>query len=38
MKKSLQQIEDNYINLGYRGEKLRVALEKDNEYQKLIRE
>lgn len=38
MKKSLQQIEDDYINLGYKNEKLRKALENDSEYQNLLRE
>lgn len=38
MKTSLQQIEDDYINLGYRGKKLRQVLESDSEYQKLLRE
>jgi hypothetical protein len=37
-KKSLQQIEDYYINLGYKGEKLRKALAEDKEYQKLLKE
>jgi len=31
--KSLQEIEDFYIRLGYRGNKLREALSKDKEYQ-----
>lgn len=34
----LQQIEDKYVDLGYRGLKLRKVLEKDKEYQKLLRE
>lgn len=33
MKKSLQQIEDHYINLGYSGDRLRIALTNDHEYQ-----
>ena len=37
-KKSLQQIEDFYINLGYRGDKLRKVLTKDKGYQKLLKE
>jgi len=35
-KKSLQPIEDFYIARGYRGSKLRQALAKDAEYQKLL--
>lgn len=35
--KSLQQIEDVYINLGYKGDKLKKALAKDEEYQKLFK-
>ena len=31
----VQEIEDYYIQLGYTGEKLRKALEKDKEYNKL---
>lgn len=38
MKRSLQQIEDHYINIGYSGNGLRKALLKDTEYQKLLRE
>jgi len=37
-KKSLQQIEDFYINLGYRGNKLRKILAKDKVYQKLLKQ
>lgn len=37
-RRSLQQIEDFYINLGYRAAKLREVLEKDREYQKLLTE
>lgn len=37
-KKSLQQIEDFYLNLGHKENKLRKALEKDKEYQKLLKE
>jgi len=37
-RKSLQEIEDFYINLGYRRDKLRKALAKDKEYQKLLKE
>ena len=37
-KKSLQQIEDFYVNLGYNGNKLRKVLVKDKEYQKLSKE
>jgi len=36
-KKSLQQIEDFYVSLGYKGDKLRRVLIKDKEYQKLLR-
>ncbi len=36
MKTSLQKIQDSYINLGYKGEKLRKALENDKEYQKIL--
>lgn len=36
MKKSLQEIEDYYINRGLSGEKLRLALKDDKEYQKLL--
>ena len=38
MKKSLQGIQDFYVDLGYKGERLRGALLKDKEYQKLLRE
>ncbi|MDI6721627.1 MAG: hypothetical protein QMD85_04505, partial [Candidatus Aenigmarchaeota archaeon] len=39
MKKlTIQQIEDFYINLGYRGLGLRKILENDSEYQKLLAE
>ena len=34
----LQKIEDFYNSLGYRGEKLRGVLEKDKEYQRILRE
>ncbi len=34
--KSLQEIEDFYIRLGYRGNKLREALSKDKEHKKLL--
>lgn len=37
-KKSLQQIQDYYENMGYKGDKLRKVLNKDREYQKLIKE
>ncbi len=36
--KSLQEIEDFYVRLGYRGNKLREALSKDKEYQRLLKE
>ena len=36
--KSLQQLEDYYRNLGYKGEKLRKALAEDKEYQELLKE
>lgn len=36
--KSLQEIENFYVRLGYRGNKLREALSKDKEYQKLLKE
>lgn len=32
----MQKIEDMYINLGYRKEKLKKALENDKQYQKLL--
>ncbi|MEW6295177.1 MAG: hypothetical protein AB1467_02675 [Candidatus Diapherotrites archaeon] len=38
MKKSLQQIEDRYFSLGYKGESLIKILEKDKTYQKLLKE
>ncbi len=34
----LQEIEDQYINLGYKGERLRKSLAKDKEYQKFLKE
>ena len=34
----LQEIEDHFINLGYKREKLRKALAKDKEYQRLLKE
>ena len=37
-KKSLQEIEDFYVNSGYRGGRLREILKKDEGYQKLLRE
>lgn len=37
-KKSLQEIEDFYINLGYRNDRLRKALIKNKNYQKLLGE
>ena len=37
-KKSLQQIEDFYINLGYEGNELRKVLEKDKKYQLLFKQ
>ena len=37
-KKSLQKIEDFYVNLGYKGNNLRKVLAKDKEYQKLLKE
>ncbi|MBC8501133.1 MAG: hypothetical protein ISS25_03995 [Nanoarchaeota archaeon] len=37
-KKSLQQIQDYYETLGYKGDKLRKVLDKDKEYQKIIKE
>ena len=36
--KSLQQIEDFYISLGYKYSKLKDALTKDEKYQKLLEE
>lgn len=38
MKKSLQRIEDHYLELGYSGEKLRNILKKDSEYQRILKE
>lgn len=38
MKKSLQRIEDHYLNLGYYGDKLRQALKSDREYQEILEE
>lgn len=38
MAKSLQQIEDYYLSQGLDGEALRDALEKDEEYQQLLKE
>lgn len=35
--KTLQDIEIFYYNQGYKGERLRKALEKDEEYQKLLK-
>lgn len=37
-RQSLQRIEDFFLALGYEGEKLRRVLEKDKEYQKLLKE
>lgn len=37
-KRSLQQIEDFYINLGYTKSKLRKVLAEDREYQKMLKE
>lgn len=37
-KKSLQEIEDFYVDLGYSGDELRKVLEKDEEYQNLLKE
>ena len=34
----LQQIEDKYVYLGYVGSKLRLVLEKDQEYQRFLKE
>lgn len=36
--KSLQQIEDYYLHLGFKGEKLREMLTKDKNYQLLLKE
>jgi hypothetical protein len=38
MAKSLQQIEDYYLTQGLKGEELRIALENDVEFQKLLKE
>lgn len=38
MAKSLQQVQDYYVNQGLNGDKLREALENDREYQKLLKE
>ncbi|NQU82419.1 MAG: hypothetical protein HQ539_00520 [Parcubacteria group bacterium] len=35
--KSLQQVEDFYVDLGYRGAKLRQALKVDKNYQELLK-
>lgn len=37
-RKSLQEIEDFYVKTGHKEDKLRQALEKDKEYQKLLNE
>lgn len=37
-KRSLQGIEDFYLRLGFSGNKLRNTLEKDKEYQRLLKE
>jgi len=34
----LQEIEDHYINLEYKGKKLRKVLAKDKEYQRFLKE
>jgi len=34
----MQQIEDSYINLGFKGGKFRQALEADKEYQNLLKQ
>lgn len=36
-KQSLQAIEDFYLNLGYQGDRLRLALGKDKEFQQIIK-
>ena len=36
--KSLGEIEDFYVDLGYRGNKLRMSLSEDKEYQRLLKE
>ena len=38
MRKTMQQIEDGYTKLGFRGQKLRQALEIDKEYQGLLKQ
>jgi len=38
MKKSLQEIEDRYVSRGFRGAKLKAAIEKDEEYRLLLEE
>ncbi len=38
MKKSLDSIAEFYVHRGYTGQRLRQALEKDKEYQGLVRE
>lgn len=38
MVKSLQQIEDYYLSRGFKGEELRKALERDSEFQQLLKE
>ncbi|MBI2589223.1 hypothetical protein HYW35_03440 [Candidatus Saccharibacteria bacterium] len=38
MSKSLQQVQNYYVNQGLSGDKLREALENDREYQKLLKE
>lgn len=37
-KESLQTIEDFYLNLGYRGSRLRRVLKEDKDYQRLLQE
>lgn len=37
-KESMQEVGDFYINLGYRGDKLREALSVDKRYQRLLKE
>ncbi len=37
-KQSLMEIENFYIQRGYYGERLRMALKRDKEYQKLLKE
>jgi len=36
-RRSVQEVEDFYINLGYRGAELRKVVEKDKEWQRLIK-